>query len=111
MNFTRWRATIARLQDGRYAAEAVLDFLQNKDNKAIVITTNHIIYINTHRQRIRWAFSIRNLTSVAASGKAADACIASCGLMHGWWNLLFLPVCQIASVCVPSEGTYSMAGQ
>lgn len=68
LNFTRWRATIARLQQGRYAGEPVLDFLQNKDRKALVITTSHIIYLNTHQQRIRWAFSIGNLSSVTASG-------------------------------------------
>ncbi|KAK9809768.1 hypothetical protein WJX73_004442 [Symbiochloris irregularis] len=67
-NFNHWRIMVAQVRKGRYAGEDVLDFLQSKDDKAVIITNKHIIYLDTHRHRIRWAFSLANLSSVSASG-------------------------------------------
>lgn len=67
-----WRNTVARIEEGRYSKDAVLDYLQNKDNKALIFTDAHLIYINRDRQRVRWAFSIGNLKTVSVQGTSSN---------------------------------------
>lgn len=59
---------LARLEKGRYSGDSVLDYLQNKDNKALIFTDRHLIYIDLKRQSVRWAFSLVHLFSVSTSG-------------------------------------------
>lgn len=59
---------LARLEKGRYAGDSVLDYLQNKDNKALILTDRRLIYIDLKRQSVRWAFSLVHLFSVSTSG-------------------------------------------
>lgn len=59
---------MARLRKGRFADDEILDYLQNKDNKALLFTNRHLIYINLKHSKVRWSFSIDNLTSVSTSG-------------------------------------------
>lgn len=63
---------MARLRKGRFANDEILDYLQNKDNKALIFTNRHLIYISLKRQQVRWSFSLDNLTSVSTSGKAEN---------------------------------------
>lgn len=62
---------MARLRKGRFADDEILDYLQNKDNKALIFTNRHLIYISTKRQEVRWSFSLDNLSSVSTSGNFA----------------------------------------
>ena len=65
-----WKQSMmARLRKGRFAEDEILDYLQNKDNKALLFTNRHLIYINLKRQQVRWSFSLDNLTSVSTSGE------------------------------------------
>ncbi len=59
---------LTRLQKGRYSGDTVLDYLQNKDNKALIFTDRHVLYIDLKRQSVRWAFSLVHLFSVSSSG-------------------------------------------
>lgn len=59
---------MARLRKGRFAEDEILDYLQNKDTKALIFTNRHLIYISLKRQEVRWSFSLDNLTSVSTSG-------------------------------------------
>ena len=59
---------MARLRKGRFAEDEILDYLQNKDTKALIFTNRHLIYISLERQEVRWSFSLDNLTSVSTSG-------------------------------------------
>ena len=59
---------MARLRKGRFANDEILDYLQNKDDKALIFTNNHLIYISLKRQQVRWSFSLDNLSSVSTSG-------------------------------------------
>ena len=68
-NFSRWKNTLAHLDKGRYAADSVLDYLQNKDNKALVFTDKHLVYLNLKRQRLRWALPVAHLSSVTTHGQ------------------------------------------
>lgn len=67
-NFSRWKNTLAHMDKGRYAADTVLDYLQNKDNKALVFTDKHLVYLNLKRQRLRWALPVADLSSVTTHG-------------------------------------------
>ncbi|KAK9808775.1 hypothetical protein WJX72_003363 [[Myrmecia] bisecta] len=67
-NFSRWKNTVSRLEAGRYAGDNVLDYLQNKDNKVLIFTDRHLIYVNLKRQRVRWAFSLEHLSSFSTHG-------------------------------------------
>lgn len=60
---------MARLRKGRFANDEILDYLQNKDNKALIFTNRHLIYISLKRQQVRWSFSLDNLTSISTSGQ------------------------------------------
>lgn len=65
-----WKQNLmARLRKGRFTSDELLDYLQNKDNKALLFTNKHLIYINLAKQRVRWSFSIEHLTSVTTSGE------------------------------------------
>jgi hypothetical protein len=64
------RALLTRLEHGRYAADRVVDYLQNKPGKALLLTERHVIYVNLRRGACRWAFSLANLFSVSTQGKA-----------------------------------------
>ena len=46
----------------------VLDFLQNKDGKALVLTSRSAIYLDLARQRARWAVPLAALIGVSSSG-------------------------------------------
>lgn len=63
---------MARLRKGRFANDEILDYLQNKDDKALIFTNNHLIYISLKRQHVRWSFSLDNLSSVSTSGPATS---------------------------------------
>ena len=69
---------MARLRKGRFANDEILDYLQNKDNKALVFTNHHLIYISIKRQEVRWSFSLDNLSSVSTSGKTKTAMQGLC---------------------------------
>ena len=71
-NFSRWTNTLSHLDRGRYAADTVLDYLQNKDNKALVFTDKHLVYLNLKRQRLRWAFPVAHLSSVTTHGQSGS---------------------------------------
>ena len=60
-------------------------WLQNKEAKAVVLTSTHVLYLDLARQRIRWHFSLANLTSVSTTG-AQPPCPRPC--------------CPAASLCV-----------
>ncbi|DBA93880.1 TPA: hypothetical protein ACH3X3_013925 [Trebouxia sp. C0006] len=67
-NFSRWKNTLAHMDRGRYAGDTVLDYLQNKDTKALVFTDKHLVYLNLKRQRLRWAFAVADLSTVTTHG-------------------------------------------
>lgn len=46
----------------------MLDFLQNKDGKALVLTSRSAIYLDLVRQRARWAVPLAGLIGVSSSG-------------------------------------------
>lgn len=73
-NFSRWKNTLAHMDKGRYAADTVLDYLQNKDNKALVFTDKHLVYLNLKRQRLRWALPVADLSSVTTHGLQLPTC-------------------------------------
>ena len=50
----------------------VLDFLQNKDGKALVLTSCSAIYLDLARQRARWAVPLAALVGVSSSGAPAQ---------------------------------------
>lgn len=73
-----WKQTMmARLRKGRFAEDEILDYLQNKDNKALLFTNRHLIYINLKHQKVRWSFSLDNMTSVSTSGAPHKSHLAS----------------------------------
>lgn len=67
--FARWQQALSRLRSGQYAADNVVDYLQNKEHKVLLFTDKRLIYININRQQLRWSFAISNLTAVSASGE------------------------------------------
>ena len=67
-NFSRWKSSLLHLDGGRYANDTVVDYLQNKDAKALVFTDKHLVYINLKRHRLRWAFPVADLTSITTHG-------------------------------------------
>ena len=67
--FSRWKNTLAHMDRGRYAGDTVLDYLQNKDTKALVFTDKHLVYLNLKRQRLRWAFPVAELTTITTHGQ------------------------------------------
>ena len=69
-NFSRWKNSLAHLDGGRYANDTVVDYLQNKDSKALVFTDKTLVYINLKRHRLRWAFPVAHLSSVTTHGQA-----------------------------------------
>lgn len=71
-NFSRWKNSLLHLDGGRYANDTVVDYLQNKDTKALVFTDKHLVYINLKRHRLRWAFPVADLTSVTTHGTMSD---------------------------------------
>ena len=72
-NLSWKQSMMARLRKGRFAADEIQDYLQNKDNKALIFTNRHLIYINLKRQQVRWSFSLDNLFSVTTSGAQPPA--------------------------------------
>ena len=68
-NFGRWKNSLAHMDKGRYAADNVVDYLQNKDTKALVFTDKHLVYLNLKRQRLRWAFPVADLSTVTTHGQ------------------------------------------
>lgn len=66
MEFQQWQTTLQRADKGRYASDKVVDYLRNKSDKALIITEHHIVYMNTKRKQVRWAFSISHLTHVSS---------------------------------------------
>ena len=83
-NFSRWKNTLAHLDKGRYAADSVLDYLQNKDNKALVFTDKHLVYLNLKRQRLRWALPVANLSSITTHGQLGSHLIIHlCNIASG----------------------------
>ena len=73
-----WKQSMmSRLSNGQYADDQILDYLQNKENKALVFTNNHLIYISIDRQEVRWSFSLVNLTSVSTTGMLSPWCMCS----------------------------------
>jgi len=75
-NFSRWKNTLAHMDRGRYAGDTVLDYLQNKDTKALVFTDKHLVYLNLKRQRLRWAFAVADLSTVTTHGQTS-ACLTA----------------------------------
>lgn len=75
-NFGRWKNSLAHMDKGRYAADNVVDYLQNKDTKALVFTDKHLLYLNLKRQRLRWAFPVADLSTVTTHGQ--PACPSPC---------------------------------
>ena len=73
-NFSRWKNTLAHMEKGRYATDTVLDYLQNKDNKALVFTDKHLVYLNLKRQRLRGALPVADLSSVTTHGMQLPTC-------------------------------------
>lgn len=67
-NLRQQRLMLTRLEKGRYSGDTVLDYLQNKDNKALIFTDRHVLYIDLKRQSVRWAFSLVHLFSVSSAG-------------------------------------------
>lgn len=67
-NLRQQRMMLVRLRKGRYSGDTVEDYLQNKDNKALIITDRHILYVDLKHQSLRWAFSLEHLYSVTSSG-------------------------------------------
>ena len=62
------------MDKGRYAGDTVLDYLQNKDTKALVFTDKHLVYLNLKRQRLRWAFPVAQLSNFTTHGQALIYC-------------------------------------
>ena len=95
-NFSRWKNTLAHMDKGRYAADTVLDYLQNKDNKALVFTDKHLVYLNLKRQRLRWALPVADLSSVTTHGVHLPTCWIYdtvqnyCLVWLHWRNLLLI---------------------
>lgn len=46
----------------------VLDVLQNKDGKALVLTSSSAVYLDLAHNRIRWAFPLAALVGVGSTG-------------------------------------------
>ena len=72
---------MTRLRKGQFANDEILDYLQNKDNKALIFTNRHLIYISLKRQTVRWSFSLDNLSSVShlRSVCLAETILDTCG--------------------------------
>ena len=62
------QSLMSRLGNGKFAGDTIQDYLQNKENKALIFTDKHLIYISVDRQEIRWSFSLINLVSVSTTG-------------------------------------------
>jgi hypothetical protein len=67
-NVGRWQGVLGRLESGKFKHEDVVDYLQNKEHKALVFTQRRLLYINLKRQTLRWSFSFSNLAAVSTSG-------------------------------------------
>ncbi len=76
-NFSRWKNSLVHLDKGRYAGDTVLDYLQNKDTKALVFTDKHLVYLNLKRQCLRWAIPVAELSTVTTHGQSC-ACLSFC---------------------------------
>ena len=92
-NFSRWKNSLAHLDGGRYANDTVVDYLQNKDTKALVFTDKHLVYINLKRHRLRWAFPVAHLSTVTTHGVT-----------------LFLPVPNACFCCVQCQPNQCLHG-
>lgn len=64
------QSMMTRLRKGKFAEDEIQDYLQNKENKALIFTNKHLIYVSIERQEVRWSFSLENLSSVSTTGKA-----------------------------------------
>lgn len=97
--FSRWKNTLAHMDKGRYAGDTVLDYLQNKDTKALVFTDKHLVYLNLKRQRLRWAFPVLDLTTVTTHGQqcASPTVLVSAALVE-----ISCPTAQVAAYTVLS---------
>ena len=76
-NFSRWKNSLLHLDSGRYANDTVVDYLQNKDTKALIFTDKHLVYINLKRHRLRWAFPVADLTSITTHGLRPAQCVTT----------------------------------
>ena len=63
----------AKGRQGGYASDKVVDYLRNKPDKALIITEHHIVYMNTKRKQVRWAFSLSHLTHVSSHRECPSA--------------------------------------
>ncbi|CAG9462005.1 unnamed protein product [Pedinophyceae sp. YPF-701] len=66
--FRQWTEVAGRLKYGRYKDEHVQDFLQNKENKALLLTEKRIIYLNLTRRHVRWTMLYEDITSLETYG-------------------------------------------
>jgi len=64
----RWTAVIKRLRQGRYADERVVDFLQNKPNKAVLLTNVRVVYLNLKKRVVRWTARYSQILKVDLFG-------------------------------------------
>ena len=50
----KWTEVVRRVRAGRYRTEHVVDFLQNKPNKAVLLTNDRVVYLNLKKRQVRW---------------------------------------------------------
>ena len=92
----------------------MLDFLQNKDGKALVLTSCSAIYLDLVRQRARWAVPLAGLIGVSSSGvldptrgplhsNNLDAMCVACRALITWLHVLciygFVSMLEAACPC------------
>eukprot|EP00850_Spirogloea_muscicola_P012926 SM000085S23276 [mRNA] locus=s85:540482:567052:+ [translate_table: standard] len=66
-----------QLDHGKFREEKIVDFLQTKSNKAVMLTSSRILYYSTIQQHLRWQIPFSDISSIVAMEGRLEVIIMS----------------------------------
>eukprot|EP00850_Spirogloea_muscicola_P001736 SM000006S19501 [mRNA] locus=s6:1093208:1119415:+ [translate_table: standard] len=71
------KGVLDQLDHGKYRDEKIVDFLQTKSNKAVMLTSSRILYYSTVQQHLRWQIPFSDIASIVAMEGRLEVIIMS----------------------------------
>ena len=92
----KWTEVVRRVRAGRYRTEHVVDFLQNKPNKAVLLTNDRVVYLNLKKRQVRWTARYGKVRGVGGVWVVVEVgwswlvcdVVCSCGMLSGVWRFV-----------------------
>ena len=73
-----WQPLLAKVRDGRYKDEPVVDSFANKKSKVVIVTPQRLLYVNSATGAVRWAVRKEDILAISQGPGRWNAVLIRC---------------------------------